>query len=78
MKVMNMRKEYKKPSLIYEDFRLMDAIASNCMIFGQHDSKLTCSWFSEDFDCNIFTQGVDDCDFIYDAYEIPEDIVFPS
>lgn len=79
MKVMKMRKEYKKPILLYEDFRLMEAIANSCALEGQHDNKYTCAWWNPDFQTNIFdTRVVAACQIDEIAVEVPQDVVFPS
>ena len=73
-----MKKQYNKPQLCYEDFRMMDAIAANCLIPAQHDSKYTCAWFNEDFFMNIYVTGmVKDCDADVIG-EVDQDVVFPS
>lgn len=73
-----MRKVYTKPELFYEDFTLMDAITNACMVPAQHADKYTCTWYSEDFECNVFTELVGTCEYIEVANEIPQDVVFPS
>lgn len=73
-----MKKNYSKPVLIYENFSLMDAITASCMVPAQHTDKYSCAWYNEDFECSIYTQFVGACDFIEEAYEIPQDVVFPS
>lgn len=74
-----MRKEYKKPALLFEDFRLMEAIANSCIVEAQHENKYTCSWWNEDFGMNIYdTLLVRDCEIDEIAYEVPQDVVFPS
>ena len=79
MKVMNMRKEYTKPALLFEDFRLMEAIANSCALEGQHENKYTCSWWNDDFGMHIYdTLLVSSCEIDEIAVEVPQDVVFPS
>lgn len=73
-----MRKVYKKPELFYEDFTLMDAITTSCMVPAQHADKYTCTWYNKDFGCNVFTESLGTCEYIEVANEIPQDVVFPS
>lgn len=74
-----MRKQYNKPQLRYEDFRLMNAIANSCAIEAQHENKYTCSWRNDDFGMNIYdTLQVQSCDIDEIAVEVPQDVVFPS
>lgn len=73
-----MKKQYNKPQLRYEDFRLMDAIAANCAIAAHHDNKNTCSYFDDQFELSIFVVGVvADC-VIDEIGEVGSDILFPS
>lgn len=73
-----MRKVYSKPDLIFEDFRLMDAVAATCMVAAQHGDKYSCAWYNEDFDCNIYVVELAACEFYEVSSEIPQDVVFPS
>ena len=56
----------------------MYAITNACMVPAQHADKYTCTWYSEDFECNVFTELVGTCEYIEVANEIPQDVVFPS
>lgn len=79
MKVIIMRKPYQKPALMFEDFRLMDAVAASCIVPAQHDNKYSCAWYNEDFEVNIYDSlMVAACEFDEIAVEVPQDVVFPS
>ncbi len=74
-----MKKQYNKPQLRYEDFRLMNAVAASCFVEAQHESKVTCSWWNEDFGLHIYdTLLVSSCEIDEIAVEVPQDVVFPS
>lgn len=74
-----MKKQYNKPQLRYEDFRLMHAIATSCIVEAQHENKFTCSWWNPDFQLHIYdTILVPSCEIDEYAYEVPQDMVFPS
>ena len=76
--MISMKKAYKKPELFFEDFTLMDAITASCMVPAQHTDKYSCAWYNDDFGVNIYTQFVGACDYIEEAYEVGQDVVFPS
>lgn len=79
MRVIVMKKTYKKPVLYFEDFTLMDAITSVCLITAQHASKYDCSWWNEDFMLHIYeTMYVSSCEIDEIAAGVPQDVVFPS
>lgn len=79
MKVIIMKKAYKKPMLIYENFQLMEAISNSCALEGRHDNKYTCAWWNPDFQMNIYdTLLVAACEIDEIAVEVPQDVVFPS
>lgn len=74
-----MKKQYNKPQLRYEDFRLMHAIATSCVIEAQHNDKYSCAWWNEDFGLQIYdTLSVPACEIDEYAYGVPQDMVFPS
>lgn len=78
MRVMRMKKQYNKPQLRYEDFRLMDAIAANCLIPAQHGNKYECAWWNEDFYANIYATGIVQACELDVIGEVDQDLVFPS
>lgn len=79
MRVIVMKKTYKKPVLFFEDFTLMEAITSSCAIGAQHENKYTCAWWNEDFGMYIYdTVQVSSCQIDEIAYGVPQDVVFPS
>lgn len=74
-----MKKQYNKPQLRYEDFRLMHAIATSCVVEAQHADKYHCAWFNEDIGLSIHdTLLVSACEIDEIAYGVPQDMVFPS
>ena len=56
----------------------MDAITATCAVPADHADKMTCSYYNDKFDCNIFVVGIArGCE--YDELgEVGQDVVFPS
>lgn len=73
-----MKKTYKKPVLFFEDFTLMDAITSVCLITAQHANKYTCSWWNDDFGLKIYVTGAGSPCEVDIIGEVDQDVVFPS
>lgn len=81
MRLMNMKKNYSKPSVYFEDFSLMDAITAGCGYPAQHANQMECSCEIEygGMRFTIFTDGNEACDAIYQPYEVGiTDVIFPS
>lgn len=55
-----MKKIYHKPELFYEDFRLMDSIASCAYKVGF--SETDCTWYSEELGMTVFTTWGQGCE----------------
>ena len=72
------KKAYQKPSLLFEDFTIMDAITVTCAIPAQHGDKYTCAWFDDSIQNNVFTEVVSACIVTEGMYDVPQDIVFSS
>ena len=71
-----MKRIYEKPALLFEDFRLMDAIAASCLVPGQHNDKDRCGFYMDTGDV-IFTNENNACEVGWTG-EVGMDDVFPS
>ena len=81
VKVMNMKKNYSKPALVFEDFSVMDAITTGCGYPAQHAEKASCSCKIEYGGINFITfiDGNTACEVPYQAIEVGiSDVIFPS
>lgn len=81
VKVINLKKNYIKPALYFEDFSIMDAITTGCGYPAQHADKTSCSCDVEFGDIlKIFIDGNNACQVTYEPAEvgIPADFIFPS
>lgn len=54
-----MKKNYQKPELFYEDFRLMDSIAACAYKVGF--TEYDCTWYSEELGTVVFTNPSQGC-----------------
>lgn len=73
-----MKKIYKKPELFYENFSLMEAIATCTVITDTKDDKSVCAYYDEGFGELIFVDGNSGCEIDANYYGVAFDNVFPS
>lgn len=74
-----MKKTYKKPEIIFEDFSLSTSIALGCE-FGAHHAEYLCAYEDEYLEAVIFTETISACttkmqDGVYNGlcYHVPSD-----
>lgn len=73
-----MKKVYKRPELFYENFSLMEAIASCALTANQNDGA-SCTYFDEDgFGETLFLGANSDCAVPVEHYGVTFNNVFPS
>lgn len=73
-----MKKVYKRPELFYENFSIMEAIAT-CPAIANHGDPASCVYYDVDFEISFFAADVNgDCEENMNYYEVAADNIFTS